>query len=95
MLSNILADYYKRIEVCNVLHVVYRESTLEHYVKLHGTEASRWASVYLNDKPLILVEIPTDLKHGRYCLMPLCNSQRRLYVYGTSVCGSFTLHKPI
>ena len=82
--------------------------TLEYYVNLHGPKASRWADVYINrfqsisnkvttikdTGAFILIDIPTDL-HGRYSLMPLCNSQRRIFVTGTdAVISVFNLHPP-
>jgi hypothetical protein len=84
--------------------------TLEYHVSLNGTKASRWADVYLNTDrfhsvldgvsstneigAFILVEIPTDLS-GRYTLMPLCNSQRRIYASGTdAIVSVFNVYSP-
>jgi hypothetical protein len=99
MLSKILTEYNKNTGNSCISWPIGTLKTLEYYVNLHGAKVSQWADVCITSQihstlagvtsgietgSFILVDIPTDLS-GRYTLMPLCNSQRRMYVTGTDV----------
>lgn len=86
MLSALLYDHFG--EFAFLAHLPFH--TLEYYVTMHGRQKSLWADVWFSNSleksihgAFILVKIPKDLK-CTYSLMPLCNSQERIQVLGTT-----------